>query len=65
MNNPVRVVGSAVIALILVSIPGLLVASFTFEWNGFLKTIFCAATAIECVWTTSFIYEGGEGWKTQ
>lgn len=60
MNNIVRVVGSAVIALILVSIPGLMVASFAFEWHGFLKVIFITATAIECVGVFGLIYERSE-----
>ena len=60
MNDIARVVGSAVVALILVSIPGLLVTSFAFEWNGFLKTIFTIATAIECVWAFGLIYERSE-----
>ena len=60
MNNFVRSVGSTVIALILVSIPGLLVASFAFEWYGFLKIIFCAATGVECLLAASLIYETGE-----
>lgn len=50
MNDFVRFVGSVVIALILMSIPGLLVASFAFGWHGFLKVLlFAAAIAEECV----------------
>lgn len=50
MNDFVRFVGSLVIALILMSIPGLLVASFAFEWHGFFKALlFVAALVEECV----------------
>lgn len=60
MNDPVRYVGSAVIALILVSIPAFLVASIAYEWNGLLKTLFCVATAAEGVVIMCLIYERGE-----
>ena len=60
MNNFTRFVGSIVIALILISIPGLLVASFAFEWHGFLKTLLCVATITESVWVMDLIYERSE-----
>lgn len=60
MSDLTRVVGSAVIALILVSIPGLMVASLAFEWHGFLKAIFTIATAIECVCVFGLMYERNE-----
>lgn len=50
MRDFVRFVGSVAIALILMSIPGLLVASFAFEWHGFLKALLIiAALAEECM----------------
>ena len=60
MKNFVRFIGSAVIALILVSIPGLLVTSIAFEWHGFLKLVFCVATGVECMLAASTIYEMSE-----
>lgn len=60
MNDLARFVGSAVIALILVSIPGLLVVSISLEWHGFLKALFCLATASEAVLTMLLIYERSE-----
>ena len=60
MNDFVRHVGSVVIALILVTIPGLLVASIAYEWHVFLKVILCAATAAEGVLTMYLIYERSE-----
>lgn len=47
MNDFVRFIGSIVIASILMSIPGLLVASFAFEWHGFLKALLCVAAIVE------------------
>ncbi len=60
MNNIVRFVGSVTIALILVSIPGLAVASFAFEWHGFLKTLLLVATIVEDVWIMDIIYNRSE-----
>lgn len=57
MNNPVRVVGSAVIALILVSFPGLLVASFVLEWDGLWKILFSMATGTEWVLSMFLLYD--------
>lgn len=60
MNDFVQFVGSVVIALILMSVPGLLVASFAFEWHGFLKALlFVAALAEECM-IINFIDERSE-----
>lgn len=60
MSDIVRVVGSVVVALILVSIPGLMVASLAFEWHPFVGAIFIIATAIECVVVFHLIYERNE-----
>ena len=60
MNDFVRYVGSAAIALILMSIPGLLVASFALEWPGFLKALLCGATTGEGVMIMCLIYERSE-----
>lgn len=60
MNHIVRFVGSAVISLILVSIPGLFVASVAFEWDGFMKTLLCFAMVVEYVVTMYLINEGNE-----
>ena len=60
MKELIRFVGSSVIALILISIPGLLVASFAFDWHGFLKTVLCMVTIAEFILITSFIYERSE-----
>lgn len=60
MNDFARIVGSAVIALILVSIPALSVASFALEWHGFLKALLCVATAAEGALTMCLIYERSE-----
>lgn len=57
MNDLIRIVGSAVIALILLFIPGLLVASFVFEWNIFLKMLFGAVTGSEVVTIANLMYE--------
>lgn len=60
MSNLTRFVGSAVIALILVSIPVLLFASFVFGWHGLLKTLLLVATVAEGVLISSFIYDRSE-----
>ena len=60
MSDFTRFVGSAVIALILVSIPGLLVASIALELGGLWKGLFSIATAAECVLATFLIYERSE-----
>lgn len=60
MNNTVQFVGSFVIALMLMSIPGLLIASFAFEWHGFLKTLLCMATIGEHALIMRFIYKRSE-----
>lgn len=60
MSNPVRIVGSIIISLILVSIPGLFVASVAFEWDGFIKILFCCAMVVEYVVTMCLIYEWSE-----
>lgn len=57
MSDFIRAVGSTVIALILVSIPGLLVASIAYEWPCLLKILFCWATVSECLVTMWLIYE--------
>ena len=57
MKDFVRFVGSAVIALILVSIPGLLAVSISLEWHGFLKTLLCISTAAAAVLITFHIYK--------
>ena len=60
MNDFVRFVGSVVIALILMSIPGLLVASFAFEWHGFLKALLCVVALAEACMIINFIDERSE-----
>ena len=60
MNNIVRFVGSAVITLILVSIPALLVVSIEYEWNVLLKLLLCVATAVEGALAMCLIYERSE-----
>lgn len=56
MSEFIKFVGSAVIAFILVSIPGLFVASIAYEWHAFLKVLFCVATVSEGVLTACLIY---------
>lgn len=60
MKDFLRLLGLTVIALILVSVPGLLVASFVFEWNIFLKMLFGAVTGSEVVTIANLMYEWGE-----
>lgn len=57
MSNIVRWIGSAVIALMLVSLPGLWVASIAYKWSGFLIILFSGATAAECLTTMFLILE--------
>ena len=64
MDDFTRFVGSSVIAIILVSIPALLVASIAYEWGGFWKSLLCAATDAECVLIMHLIYKRSEDERT-
>lgn len=60
MSGFIRFVGSVVIALILMCIPGLLVASFAFEWHSFLKALLFIAAVAECALVMSLVYDRSE-----
>ena len=60
MNDFVRWIGSTVIGLVFVFIPGLFVASLALEWDGFFKTLLGIATAGEGALTVLLIYERSE-----
>lgn len=60
MSDFIKFVGSVVITLMLVSIPGFLVASVAYEWPALLKIVFCAATVSEGVLTACLIMKGSE-----
>jgi len=60
MSKIVRLLGSIVFALLMYSVPILLVVSFTYHWASFLRVLFMLIFTLHLAFVISVVYDEAE-----